>query len=346
MQPALADRDVLRSRLQEYYGRTLRTRADLTEKACCTVDTESRHGSVLELIPDAVKARHFGCGCPLPDDDLSGLVVLDLGSGAGVDAFVVSFLVGPKGFVHGVDMTEEQLAVARAHAPEVARRFGYARPNTAFHRGFIETAEDIPDASVDLVISDCVINLSPAKDEVYRTAWRVLKGGGELHISDVYADRRVPEAIRNDPRLVAECLGGADYEHDAFDRMKDAGFLDPRVAARRVLRTEALGEPVTFSSLTLRAFRFAEPLDRRCEDYGQVATYGGSLPAFPARFAFDDHHLFESGRPTPVCRNTARMLSETRLGRHFDVTAPIRHFGLFRCGPAHGSEAPPSACCP
>lgn len=344
----IGEREKLREWLRAFYGRTLKTSADLTEKACCTTSTLSRFRDVLELIPAAVKEKHYGCGCPLPEDDLTGLVVLDLGSGAGVDAFIASYLVGPDGFVHGIDMTDEQLAVARENAPVVARRFGYPRPNVAFHKGFIETADDIPNASVDLVISDCVVNLSPAKDEVFRTVWRVLKPGGELYYADIFADRRVPETIRDDPRLVAECLGGADYEHDALDRMKDAGFRDPRVVDRRVLQTEALGQPIVFSSLTVRAQKFDPPLDRRCEDYGQIAIYKGNLPASPARFAYDDHHVFEAGRPTPVCRNTARMLSETRLARYFDVTEPVRHFGIFACGPApSASDAakPTGACC-
>lgn len=346
--PAGDARAVLRARLREFYGRTVASSTDLVESTCCTTDTASRYGAILELLPREVVARAYGCGCPIPEDDLTGLTVLDLGSGAGLDAFILSYLVGPAGFVHGVDMTEEQLAVARRAAPTVAQRFGYARPNTAFHRDFIETAEAIDDASVDLVVSDCVINLSPAKDEVFATIARVLRPGGELYVSDIYADRRVPPQIAADPRLVAECVGGADYEHDGFDRLRDAGFLDPRVVSRRVVKTEALGQPITFSSLTLRAQKFVEPLDRRCEDYGQVATYRGTLPASPARFAYDDHHVFEAGRPTPVCRNTARMLSETRLAPHFDVTRPVRHFGLFACGPAPapaGGAGAAEACC-
>src|SRR5690606_5382614 len=152
---------------------------------------------------------HYGCGCPIPDDDLSGLTVLDLGSGAGVDAFVAAYNVGPTGFVHGGDMTAEQLAVARAHREAAAANFGLDKPNTAFHEGFIETCEAIPDDSIDLVISDCVLNLSPRKDRVFETIRRVLKEGGEFHIADIAADRRVPESLRTDPEMIAECLGGA-----------------------------------------------------------------------------------------------------------------------------------------
>ena len=345
--PTLASDETLRTYLRDYYGKALQSAADLTEKTCCTTATAARHRETLALLPDEVVSRHYGCGCPLPEDDLSGLVCLDLGSGAGVDAFILSRLVGPEGHVHGIDMTGEQLDVARRNAPEVARRFGYPAPNTTFHEGFIEAAAAIPSGSVDLVISDCVINLSPRKDLVFETIARVLREGGELYISDIVSDRRVPESIKSDPHLVAECIGGAMYEHDWFDLMKEHGFRDPRVVEREVLQRDVKGEAITFTSLTVRAQTFREPLDWRCEDYGQFATYTGAFPRCPARFVYDDHHVFERDRPTAVCRNTARMLSETRLGRGFRVTAPVKHFGLFPCGPSPAVGPAPSGepCC-
>jgi ubiquinone/menaquinone biosynthesis C-methylase UbiE len=337
----------LRAYLREYYGKRVQKTSDLSEGACCTDDTKARFGKTLRLIPDEVVSKHYGCGCPIPEDELSGLTCLDLGSGSGVDAFILAQRVGAEGFVHGVDMTREQLEVARRSAPLVAERFGYARPNVAFHEGFIETADMIADASIDLVISDCVLNLSPAKGEVYRTIWRVLKEGGELYVSDIAADRRVPPAIANDPDLVAECLGGAPYEHDWFDMLHDAGFRDPRVVSRKLMRKDVRGEPIAFSSLVVRATKLARaPLDRRSEDYGQIATYRGNLAASPARLVYDERHVFEARRPTPVSRNTARLLSETRLARYFDVTAATRHFGLF--GPPqanHAITAAATSCC-
>lgn len=338
------DVESLRDHLRFYYGQVIQKTADLVEKACCTLDTSERYKDVFRLIPAAVAEKHYGCGCPIPDDDLTGLTVLDLGSGAGVDAFVMAHKVGPTGFVHGVDMTAEQLSVARAHQAEVARNFGYERPNTAFHEDFIETCAAIPDASIDLVISDCVLNLSPRKDLVFQTIRRVLKEGGEFYIADIAADRRVPESLRTDPEMIAECLGGALYEHDWFDLMKEQGFRDPRTVSRRLVQTEARGEPISFYSMTVRGFQLSEPLDNRCEDYGQLAVYNGRCPGMEARFVFDDHHVFEARRPTAVCRNTARMLSRTRLGRYFQVTPELRHFGLFPCGPAPsaGGDAP---CC-
>lgn len=338
----------VRSILREYYGRHLKSQSDLSQKACCTDETLKRFKDILELIPAEVKAKHYGCGCPVPEDDLTGLRVLDLGSGAGVDAFILSRLVGQTGFVYGIDMTDEQLEVAGRYLPEVMKEFGFARPNVRFDKDFIEVAESIPDHSIDLVISDCVINLSPRKDLVFKTIHRVLKDGGEFYISDIAADRRVPESIRNNAELVAECLGGAEYEHDWFDVMKDSGFLDPRTVSRVEVQRDVNGEPIVFCSMTVRAFKFSEPLDRRCEDYGQIAIYRGTVPQQKARFIFDDHHMFEAHRPVAVCRNTARMLQETRLGSHFEVSSPIKHFGMFPCGApvaVSNSDALKGSCC-
>ena len=333
-------------RLREYYGSVLGSRQDLQHSACCSDETSRRNADTVALLPQEVLDRHYGCGCPLPDDDLSGLTVLDLGCGAGLDCFVAARKVGIEGHVHGLDMTPELLDVARRNVGPAMAAFGFEQANVEFHRGFIEQAGAIADETVDLVISDCVINLSPAKDEVFRTAFRVLKDGGELHFADVVADRRVPDSIASDPVLVAECLGGALYEHDLFDVMRDAGFGDPRVLRRAVTATDVAGEPITFWSVVVRAFKFDAPLDRRCEDYGQVATYRGTIPELPARYELDDHHTFEAGRPMPVCRNTARMLGQTRLAPHFDVTAPLRHFGPFACGtPAAPASAPAGGCC-
>jgi len=340
------DRAERHERLRDYYGSVLGSRKDLQHSVCCSDETGERNAGVVALLPQEVLDRHYGCGCPLPDDDLRGLAILDLGCGTGLDCFVAAHKVGAKGRVYGLDMTPELLDVARRNIAPVTDAFGFERPNVEFHEGFIETADTIPDGAVDLVISDCVINLSPAKHEVFRSAFRVLKDGGELHFADVVADRRVPESIASDPVLVAECLGGALYEHDLFDIMRDAGFGDPRVLRRSVTASDVAGEPITFFSVVVRAFKFVDPLDRRCEDYGQVATYKATIPGLPARYQLDDHHVFEAGRPAPVCRNTARMLGETRFAPHFDVTAPVHHFGLFACGaPAATATATDGCCC-
>src|SRR5262245_35437234 len=121
--------EIVRSMLQEYYGSKLRTKADLSQKACCVDDTQKRHADILELIPSEVKEKYYGCGCPIPAEDLTGLHVLDLGSGTGLDVFILSRLVGPVGKVYGIDMTDQQIEVAMRHAPTVMKGFGYRESN-------------------------------------------------------------------------------------------------------------------------------------------------------------------------------------------------------------------------
>jgi arsenite methyltransferase len=299
---------------------------------------------------DEVKARFYGCGSPIPPA-LDGITVLDLGCGSGRDCYVISKLVGPQGSVIGLDMTEEQLAVARRHRDHHARRFGWA--NADFRQGYIEdlAGAGIADASVDLVISNCVLNLSPDKPRAFREIFRVLKPGGELYFSDVFADRRVPRALAEDPVLLGECLGGALYVEDFRRLMGQAGCRDARIVSSAPL---ALTDPeivrkagfVGFSSMTIRAFKL--DLEDRCEDFGQVATYRGSLAESPHAFVLDDHHRFQAGKPMLVCGNTADMVSRTRYAGHFTVTGDKSvHYGLFDCGPvsAAGGPAPQAGCC-
>lgn len=334
-----------RDLLKTFYGQTVRKTEDLEYTACCVDEGRSRFRDILDQIPEEVKSRQYGCGSPIPADMLTGLTAVDLGSGAGTDSFILSRLVGSEGRVIGIDMTDEQLAVARRNAPVVARKFGYPSPNTDFRKDFIETAESIEDESIDLVISNCVINLSPLKDEVFRTLWRILRPGGEFYISDIVCDRRLPEEIRKDPRLYGECLAGALYYNDLKDIVEAAGFKDVREVAKRELKDRVGREGARFCSVTWRGFKIPE-LDRRCEDYGQTAEYLGNCAEQPAEFRLDAGHVFEVGRPLPVCRNTALMLGRTRLGRYFTMTPERKHFGLFDCSPK-GAAAPGggTSCC-
>ncbi|MDX3406095.1 methyltransferase domain-containing protein [Streptomyces sp. ME02-6977A] len=161
--------------VRDYYGKVLASSADLKTTACCTDVAPPPHiAAALAEVHDEVMERFYGCGSPIPPA-LEGATVLDLGSGSGRDVYVLSQLVGPTGRVIGVDMTEEQLAVARRHQDWHAERFGHA--NTDFRHGYIEdlAGAGIPDASVDVVVSNCVVNLSPDKPRVLSEIFRVLK---------------------------------------------------------------------------------------------------------------------------------------------------------------------------
>ncbi len=137
--------------------------------------------------------KFYGCGLPIPVT-VEGCTILDLGCGTGRDVYVCSKLVGEKGPLIGVDMTEEQLEIARRHREAQSIKFGYKEPNVTFFQGYIKdlASMGIGHSSIDIVISNCVINLSPDKESVFSEIFRVLKPGGELYFSDIFADRRLP----------------------------------------------------------------------------------------------------------------------------------------------------------
>jgi SAM-dependent methyltransferase len=275
--------------------------------------------------------------------------VLDLGCGTGRDVYIASKLVGERGRVIGVDMTVEQIEVARKYQEEQRERFGHERSNVTFLQGYIEdlAALGIEDESIDVVISNCVINLSPAKEQVFREIFRVLKPGGELYFSDVFADRRMPEELSLDPVLRGECLGGALYVEDFRRLLTKVGWADFRYMSNCAISIDdeeialKVGN-VKFSSRTVRAFKL-DVLEDICEDYGQVAYYQGGIPGSAYFFDLDDHHRFFKGQPMLVCGNTAAMVSETRFGRVFKVTGDHSvHYGAFDCGGGGSSD---DSCC-
>ena len=340
--------------VKEYYGKTLQSNEDLLSGACCVLDRPpSEIREVLPLIADEILSRFYGCGSPLPPL-LSGMTVLDLGCGTGRDVYIASKLVGESGHVIGVDMTTEQIEVAKKYQEEQRERFGYKSSNVKFLQGYIEDlkALGIEDNSVDVVISNCVINLSPAKERVFKEIYRVLKPGGELFFADVFSDRRIPESLAKDPVLRGECLGGVLYTEDFRRMMTASGWADFRYKSIVDLHTDneeikkLLGF-ASFSSRTVRAFKLAD-LEDICEDYGQVAYYDGSIPGHPHYFDLDDHHRLFTGKPMLVCGNTASMLTNTRYSKALKVVGDRSvHYGAFgACGnDSGGDEVTVGACC-
>ena len=348
-------RTAKRDEVRDYYGK-LRSKRDLKTSACCSTDSlPQEQREVLAQIEDEILERFYGCGSPLPPL-LDRCTVLDLGCGTGRDVYIASKLVGLEGHVTGVDMTEEQLAIARKYLDPQMRKFGFSQANVSFRHGYIEDLADagIEDDSVDVVTSNCVINLSPDKETVFSEIFRVLKPGGELYFSDVFASRRVPPELRDDPVLYGECLGGAMYGEDFRRILRDVGFLDYRVvSSTRLTLDDDLRHKVgmvDFYSMTIRTFKLHN-LEDICEDYGQTAMYLGRVPGHPHRFALDDHHEFLTSKPMLVCGNTAAMLHDTRYAHHFEVRGDRRvHFGAFDCAPAaqktkDGEDGSGGACC-
>lgn len=339
--------------VQNYYGQVLESSQDLKTSACCTLDSVPVHlRSLLADLHPEVVARYYGCGTPLPPA-LHGAIVLDMGCGTGRDCYLLSRLVGESGRVIGIDMTEEQLAVAKEHCDWHAERYGYAQSNVEFKQGYMEdlAGAGIADNSIDLVVSNCVINLSPDKEKVLAEIFRVLKPGGEIYFSDIYADRRIPEALKMEPVLLGECLGGALYWEDFRRIMQDLGCPDVRVVKESPV---ALEDPevetkigmVKFRSVTIRAFKI--PLEDRCEDFGQLATYKGTIAEHLHAFDLDDHHHFETGKPLRICGNSYDMLAASRYAKHFDFIGDKSvHFGLFDCAPPNTrlSLESGAACC-
>uniref|UniRef100_A0A7S1RAS6 Arsenite methyltransferase n=1 Tax=Alexandrium catenella TaxID=2925 RepID=A0A7S1RAS6_ALECA len=338
--------------VQDYYGKVLKTSKDLKTSACTA--SKAPHPVVRQLIkevPKEVLEKFYGCGAPLPLG-IEGRRVLDLGSGSGRDCYVCSSLVGEKGKVVGIDMTDEQLSVARQHAGEYCKKLGYSEPNLSFVQGHIEYLDKagLEDESFDLVISNCVVNLSPDKPRVLREVYRVLANGGEFYFSDVYADRRIPADVQAHQVLWGECISGAMYIEDFLRESVKVGFTDPRMLSMEeiIIHDPVLKDVVgraRFYSITYRLFKLPGMLESKCEDYGQYAVYKGTIPGFPHHYDLDDHHTLEKNKPFLVCGNTGAMLGENQvswLSPHFDIHGDRSvHYGLFDCG--GGAPAAPAA---
>lgn len=351
----------VRDEVKNYYANELQKSDDLKTNACCTIVTmPDEIKNALINIHDEVTMKYYGCGLTIPTE-LKGMKVLDLGSGSGRDCYLLSQLVGEEGEVVGVDMTDAQLEVANKHIDWHTKKFGYKSSNVRFIKGYLEDLDklDIPDNYFDIIVSNCVINLVKDKEKVFKNAFQKLKVGGEMYFSDVYADRRVPKHLQDDPVLYGECLSGSLYWNDFMHITKKVGFTDPRTVEsapitiqNKEIETKLKG--YEFRSVTTRLFKLND-LDDICEDYGQAVKYKGGIPSMEHLFSFDRSHAFEKGRIERVCGNTYKMLEETRLKDYFDFYGDFEvHYGQYpscdtfakpEFNKGQSSEDQANACC-
>jgi len=263
-----AQDSTLKATIKEKYGQAaLRVTAGETDSsccgssACCGATTEAWDPITSDLYDERQKAgipaeavlASLGCGNPTALAELkTGETVLDLGSGGGIDVLLSAKRVGPTGKAYGLDMTDEMLALAN----ENKRRAG--ANNVEFLRGEIEQIP-LPDASVDVIISNCVINLSADKKKVLAEAFRVLKPGGRFAVSDVVVRGQVPPAVKTNMELWIGCVAGALEEQEFLDTLTDVGFEKPSIEPTRVYRIEDAAAFLAGSGLD--ATRFASEID-------------------------------------------------------------------------------------
>jgi arsenite methyltransferase len=215
--------DSIRENVQKYYAERARSAASCCGNASQNILYES---DLLTDLPDDVAGFSLGCGDPITLAKLQpGEVVLDLGSGGGLDCFLAAKQVGGDGNVIGIDMTHEMLARATA----AAQRMGIA--NVEFREGYLE-AMPVDDDSVDVIISNCVINLSPDKPQVFAEMYRTLKPGGRVSVSDIVTSGDLPEAIRKDMDAWGACIAGALGMEEYILGLEKVGFKDVSVVAK------------------------------------------------------------------------------------------------------------------
>ncbi len=299
---------------------------------CCPVQYDGRW---LDALPREIIDKDYGCGDP-SRHLRPGETVLDLGCGAGKICYIASQVVGAAGRVIGVDMTPEMLALARKYRGEVAAKIGW--DNVEFRRGRIEDlrldwdrleawlqrqpvrdaagaqameremerlrADEplVPDASVDVVVSNCVLNLvAPGrKRQLFAEIFRVLRSGGRAVISDIVADRPVPEHLQRDPELWSGCVSGAMVEGEFIDAFAAAGFHGIHVLERQQQPWQTV-EGVEFRSLTVAAYTGKHG---PCLDAGQSVIYRGPF----LKVRDDDGHEFTRGARAPDCAKTFAQL--------------------------------------
>ncbi|QBQ56123.1 methyltransferase domain-containing protein [Nitrosococcus wardiae] len=331
---------------------------------CCAVEYDSR---LLQILPQEIIDKDYGCGDPSPYIR-EGDVVLDLGSGGGKICYIAAQLVGAQGRVIGVDMNDDMLALAQKYQAEMAKRLGGER--VEFKKGLIQdlaldlAAVDaylaanpvsksrdlarleafktqqrqetplIPDSSVDLVISNCVLNLveDGAKAQMVAEIFRVLRPGGRVAISDIISDEVVPQHLRDDPKLWSGCISGAFQEKEFLDAFLAMGFVAVSYDKWEAEPWQVV-EGIEFRSATLTAVK---PEGSECMDVGQAVIYKGPY----TQVHDEEGHVFPRGERIAVCERTFRLLTTGPYNDDFIGISPaVSQEPVTWCAPA-GTRRP------
>jgi arsenite methyltransferase len=330
---------------------------------CCPVDYDPKY---LEAIPQEILERDYGCGDP-SRHVRQGEVVLDLGSGGGKICYIAAQIVGESGRVIGVDCNEEMLALARRYQDEVGSKLGFH--NVEFRKGKIQdlklnlelldgylkerpvsTSSDwlqleehahhlresdplIADQSVDVVVSNCVLNLVRTEDrkQLFEEMFRVLKRGGRAVVSDIVSDEPIPEHLQKDARLWSGCMSGAFEEFAFTEAFEDPGFYGIEILSRQE-QPWAVVEGIEFRSVTLRAYKGK---DGPCLDRKQAVIYHG-----PWKAVYDDDgHKLLRGQRIAVCDKTFNIYSKNPYKDQFTFIPPTQPVPLDEAKPfsCHGA---------
>ncbi len=278
------------------------------EQMCCPTSYDMGH--LKTFIPEEVLKISYGCGTPAGLKTVqAGETVLDIGSGGGIDCFEASRLVGPAGRVIGIDMTDTMLEIARKNASIVAVNLGYSASNVEFRKGLAD-AMPVEDAAIDLIISNCVINLAPDKRKVFREMYRVARPGGRFTISDIVSDQTVPQYLVHDTQKWGDCLSGALMLADYMSGMAAAGFVGIHLVKFSPWRVI---DGIHFFSVTLTGYKLA-PATTACSV--RYATLRGPF----SRLVDERGMTYHRGIPQSITPEEALLLSVPPFAEHFLLT--------------------------